>query len=184
MLEGKMRKFFACFAVFAALIFVIGCGGDTDDAQFPECSASSGTPCKDSSSGLIWSARSSSSYTWSNAVSYCDNLTEGGYSDWHLPNINELRTLIKNCAGSQTGGSCAVQDPSCLSSSCYSSSCYCSYMENNGGYYSKLGDDDTVYLWSSSPRSDDTGDAWIVIFYYGYVSYYYKADYSNVRCVR
>ena len=184
MLEEKMKKFFVCFAVFAALIFVIGCGGDTDDAQFPECSASSGTPCKDSSSGLIWSARSSSSYTWSNAVSYCDNLTEGGYSDWHLPNINELRTLIKNCAGSQTGGSCAVQDPSCLSSSCYSSSCYCSYMENNGGYYSKLGDDDTVYLWSSSTLSDNTDIAWGVSFGPGGVDGNDKASYNYVRCVR
>ena len=175
-----MKKIFACFAVFAALIFVIGCGGDTDDAQFPECSASSGTPCKDSSSGLIWSARSSSSYTWSNAVSYCDNLTEGGYSDWHLPNINELRTLIKNCAGSQTGGSCAVQDPSCLSSSCYSSSCYCSYMENNGGYYSKLGD--TGWFCSSS-ITDFDDFAWLVDFSSGDVNGRIKV-FCHVRCVR
>lgn len=151
-------------------------------SSLPECSASSGTPCRDSSSGLIWSAKASSTMTWSNAVSYCDNLTEGGYSDWRLPNINELRTLIKNCPGSQTGGSCAVQDPSCLSSSCWSDSCYCEYMEN--GYYSKLGDDDTVYLWSSSTLSDGTDNAWFVYFNNGYVSYYDKTGNGNVRCVR
>ena len=151
----------------------------------PECSASTTTfPCYDSTSHLTWSKRADTTYTWRGAGTYCDNLTEGGYSDWRLPNINELRTLIKNCAGSQTGGSCAVQDPSCLSSSCYSSNCYCSYMENNGGYYSKLGDDDTVYLWSSSTLSGNTDIAWYVNFSYGYVDFDYKTRSNSVRCVR
>ncbi len=32
--------------------------------------------------------------TWSEAISYCENLTLGGYDDWRLPNINELLTLL------------------------------------------------------------------------------------------
>ena len=30
---------------------------------------------------------------WVNAINYCDNLMLGGYSDWKLPNINELYTI-------------------------------------------------------------------------------------------
>ncbi len=30
---------------------------------------------------------------WASAISYCENLTLGGYSDWHLPNFNELYML-------------------------------------------------------------------------------------------
>ena len=31
--------------------------------------------------------------TWIEAINYCENLTLGGYSDWRLPNINELKTI-------------------------------------------------------------------------------------------
>ena len=57
-------------------------------------------------------------------------------------------------------------------------------MENNGGYYSKLGDDDTVYLWSSSTLSDNTDIAWGVSFGPGGVDVNDKASYNYVRCVR
>ena len=185
-----MKRFLVVFALFAALVFVVSCGGSEDPDQTVDSDQTiDGCGGQEDSGqtvdGKMWSSRSSSTYTWSDAVSYCDNLTEGGYSDWRLPNINELRTLIKNCAGSQAGGSCAVQDPGCLSaSSCRSDKCYCSYMENNGGYYSKLCDDDTVFLWSSSTRSDATHRAWGVGFNYGHVSSYGKYHYYPVRCVR
>ena len=31
--------------------------------------------------------------SWSEAIDYCENLTLGGYDDWHLPNRNELSSL-------------------------------------------------------------------------------------------
>ena len=132
---------------------------------------------------LIWSDRSSSTMNWSSAKQYCEDLTEGGYTDWRLPTISELRTTIKNCSGSQSGGSCRVSD-SCLSSDCWSKSCYCDDRSNNGGYYSKLGDADGIYLWSSSTLSDSTGNAWYVDFRYGHVDDYGKSGNSYVRCVR
>lgn len=163
--------------------------GDTTNenpGNLPDCSSTSGTPCRDSSSGLTWSARASSNMKWQNAVDYCSSYSEGGLSGWHLPTISELRTLIKNCDGTVTGGSCGVAD-SCLSDSCMSGSCYCASMENNGGYYSKLGDDDTINLWSSSTIKgalEIYGIAWVVYFRSGYVFYNSKSSSYNVRCVR
>ena len=31
---------------------------------------------------------------WINAIDFCENLTLASFSDWRLPNINELSTLI------------------------------------------------------------------------------------------
>lgn len=130
--------------------------------------------------GNMWSSKSSSEMDWDDAVSYCDNLTECGYSDWHLPTISELRTLIKNCSATETDGSCDVTD-GCLSSICRNNACSgCDYDESGG--HSKL--EDTGWFWSSSTRSDDTNLAWRVDFYGGGVYDYSKNGSYSVRCVR
>ena len=130
---------------------------------------------------LIWSDRSSNEMNWSSAKQYCEDLSEGGFNDWRLPTISELKTTIQNC---QSGGSlCRVSD-SCLPSDCWSKSCYCDERSNNGGYYSKLGDTDGIYLWSSSTQSDSTNFAWAVGFGNGDVNSYSKSFNYYVRCVR
>lgn len=136
------------------------------------------------SNDLDWSSRSTKSMEYNQAVSYCNNLTEDGYSDWRLPTISELRTQIKNCRGTKTGGSCGVTD-FCLSSNCWTESACCScgpFIGQNTDLRYSAGD--AGWLWSSSTRSDNTGYAWLVHFSYGYVYNYFKSNYYYVRCVR
>jgi hypothetical protein len=49
--------------------------------------------CQDQTSGLVWSSLRNRSLMyngpWAYAVTDCDNLVEGGYSDWRLPTLNE-----------------------------------------------------------------------------------------------
>jgi hypothetical protein len=48
----------------------------------------------DSDTGLMWQDTSDiPKRTYSGAVSYCNSLTLGGYSDWRLPNIDELMSI-------------------------------------------------------------------------------------------
>lgn len=49
----------------------------------------------DSISGLMWQDFSKK-LPWAAALSYCENLTYAGFSDWRLPNINELSSLFPN----------------------------------------------------------------------------------------
>ncbi|MBR4531566.1 PEGA domain-containing protein [bacterium] len=46
--------------------------------------------------GLQWSNIAEDEMTQNEAINYCENLNEGEYSDWRLPNIDELRTLVNN----------------------------------------------------------------------------------------
>lgn len=49
----------------------------------------------DSETGLIWQKTyDETEKKWSDALAYCENLTYAGYSDWRMPNINELLSLV------------------------------------------------------------------------------------------
>ncbi|MEI7529157.1 MAG: DUF1566 domain-containing protein [Elusimicrobiota bacterium] len=54
----------------------------------------------DNRTGLMWitdpstDAGFASTMTWEQALSACENLTYAGYTDWRLPNIMELMSLV------------------------------------------------------------------------------------------
>jgi hypothetical protein len=55
----------------------------------------------DNATGLMWIANPAANppniggtYTWSNAITTCENLTYAGYSDWRLPNVKELQSIV------------------------------------------------------------------------------------------
>ncbi len=49
------------------------------------------------------------------AEAYCANLNLEGFSDWRLPTIDELRSIVEGCDRNAEGGDCQVSDPGCLS---------------------------------------------------------------------
>lgn len=50
---------------------------------------------KDSVSKLEWQDDAvGSTTTWQSAIDRCEALSLGGYSDWRLPNINELKSIV------------------------------------------------------------------------------------------
>ena len=155
-------------------------------AVLPECSATSGTPCKDSTSQLIWSKKAENTMAWQDAKNYCDNDIEGGLTGWHLPNISELRTLVQNCAGTVTGGSCGVIDTgnsttSCLVASCHNGACY-DCASDSSKIYSKF--EDSFIFWSSSTREDAIDRAWEISFTQGSVYGSDKNENFSIRCAR
>ena len=48
----------------------------------------------DSATGLMWQKEYAEYKTWQEALKYCDDSTYAGYSDWRLPNKNELVSLL------------------------------------------------------------------------------------------
>ena len=51
----------------------------------------------DTKTGLMWQDDTlGSAMQWESAIITCENLTLGGYSDWRLPNIRELKSIVDN----------------------------------------------------------------------------------------
>ena len=171
---------------------------DTSDPQSDkDADADSGDPaeqCTTVDGHLWWSSKTTNTMDWLSALTHCENLNKCGYSDWHLPTIDELKTLLKWRRDSQ----CKVSDTdNCLSfTDCWTCSSCCHDCTLGGGgecnyssyyydgRYSELGD--SGLLWSSSVPTEYTHSAWIVNFNAAQV---YNKSKSNttevyVRCVR
>lgn len=166
------------------------CQGDQDDDDDDDDAAGdfscNSEVCIDTDADLMWQNGSDCCYDWEEAKSYCQNLDWGDYQDWHLPSIDELRSLIRDCGGTATGGSCGV-DGSCLTINCWNDPCDgCSA---NGGpaegcYWPSPLNGDCFWYWSSSAVADIEFHAWHVYFNYGHLGYGNVDGRSSVRCVR
>jgi hypothetical protein len=153
-----------------SLALAVACGSSSSTSG-----ASSSQPVEsvwtDPTTGLMWqngSAVGSNVYTWAGAKDYCTELTWAGYNGWRLPAISELRSLIRGCAATETGGPCGVTDL-CWASSCDDAACHgCS--EETGGpglsgaYWPPQIADIPNYYWSSTTVADYDIYAWIVGF--------------------
>ena len=173
--------------------------GDTSapEPTLPECSPSGAKPCIDSATKLIWSSATSQNKKWAEAENRCSELEEGGFKNWRMPTISELRTLVRNCQKTATGGLCKVTDECTASYSSANPQCYnidlCTSTTNaigiercgdqTDGSYSLLGDA-SVYLWSSSEPDEDHDKAWYIYFKNTNILNQKKTLTGQVRCVR
>lgn len=48
----------------------------------------------DSDTSLTWTKEYQISKSWTEAKNYCTKLNYGGYADWRLPDISEMKTLV------------------------------------------------------------------------------------------
>jgi hypothetical protein len=122
--------------------------------------------CSEGLSGVNCENGETGKYTWDDAVSPFKNLAYAGYSDWRLPTIDELKTLL-----------------------------YCSNGVNNRGNCNDGSERPTVnqqafpntkatFFWSGSPYAGDSDYAWYVNFGSGGSYTYYRFDNHAVRLVR
>ena len=154
---------------------------------------------KDPSTGLMWQAKprldemASVFYgymIWEDAENHCANLTLAEFDDWRVPTISELRSLIRGCPATETGGPCGVTD-SCRNRNCFDRSCMgCSHGEgpSDGCYWpSQLsGSCDYYRYWSSTRKTGgEYVDLFCIDFGKGWVTSASLAEGINfVRCVR
>ena len=168
--------------------------GDTSDDDMPDPNT-----WIDPATGLEWQlSPTGGAIVGVAAVSHCQNLTLSG-KRWRLPNISELRSLLRNCAPVETGGVCAVKDSclpcgmasgdTCLQNTCWTeATCDPSSCPNVSGlencYWVKGLEGECSWYWSSSEVSDKPGNLWFVNYAFGKVDSTASSYNVYVRCVR
>ena len=112
----------------------------------------------DGYTGLMWQqATSESEITWEEAILYCENLSLAGYTDWRLPNRNELQSLVD-------------KQPEETSSAAISTSFPDTY---------------ALPYWTSTSHALVPGHAWAVSFAFGQMTPFNVKEHHNyVRAVR
>ena len=178
---------------FCALISFVACQSDDSDSDDdgPEGGEDYGIPdtWKDNSTGLTWQVRQIGTVTWAEAGPFCEKLALAG-GGWRLPTISELRSILKGCASTQTGGSCGVTD-SCISEiECKDSTCEgCDGDEGpyEGCYFNLILQkaSNCDIFWSSTAMEELPNDHWYIDFYFAKTDRPIFQDVSYwVRCVR
>ena len=132
----------------------------------------------DTASGLMWKRCAEGlsgvncengklgEYTWEDAVKRFNKVEYAGYSDWRLPTIDELRTLLYCSKGKDKYGDCneGSEKPTI-----------------NQQFFPNT---EATWFWSRTPLAYYSDSARYVSFYGGYSNVYGRADHFAVRLVR
>ncbi len=110
--------------------------------------------CSDGLSGANCATGTAATATWDNALAYCEALSLGGFDDWRLPNVKELKSIVDVTT--------------------YNPAINITYFPNT------IASD----YWSSTSYVAITTYAWVVYFDVGNASNYGKTNTVYVRCVR
>ena len=133
-------------------IYPVPAGSDGDlekgvASQSPRFTDHGNGTVTDNMTGLMWVKaphdlpNNAGAKIWNNAIDFCNGLTFAGHSDWRLPNVRELQSLIDY-------GRFNPALPS-------------------GHPFTGV---QSVFYWSSAAGEGNTGDAWIVHLYSGFVN--------------
>ena len=111
--------------------------------------------CHEGLSGSSCTIGTATTYIYKEAIKHAENTTFATYSDWHLPNIKELRSLV-------------ARDR-------YNPAINSTLFPNTPTNYE---------FWSSSPSEHHADSAWSLHFSHGYDRYSDRSDNRYVRLVR
>lgn len=171
-----------------------GSGGSTDegddDGAQPGCDGAG--VWHDADAGLCWEhSPSDQPIGFFSAEEYCTELSLAGYSDWEMPTIHQLVTLLRGC--DQSG--CELLDNPHCEDTCYSgcaTDCEPWAGPGQDGCYwaADLGGScDNEGYWSSTSPADHDDGVWRIFFHWGNLDLTGKDDPSEsqqilIRCVR
>ena len=133
----------------------------------PYCDATGYAPCEDPVSHYVWSQVVVNDMDFNvsheDLAVICSELNQGGISNWRIPTIDELRTILSRSDKLKTEGSCNVTDDC---NELFEPECFEEELcmeEDHIGFESDLNDNTFLISGTLAPsKIGEEGTAWIV----------------------
>jgi hypothetical protein len=179
---------------------------DADGNKKP-CDCDYYTSWCDETTDLCWQSPQREAYNYDDigviskdAIRYCEDLVIDGYDDWRLPNIDELRSLVRGNPDTMSEGDCPITEGSGTddydNATCKGAAAH-HEGPGTGGCYWPPGLEGTcdkpdpfalghpLEYWSTNPADNDP-EHWItfVSFESGTTGFNHVHSFGDVRCVR
>lgn len=142
----------------------------------------------DPGTSFLWQKIWVGEWEQSAALAYCQKNQAGlPGSGWHIPTLDELRTLIRGCSDTETEGTCAVGGDCLSEEECWHGKCAgCTFDlgPSKGCYWDDLLAGQCISYWTSSTDASLDAHAWYVDFAKAGVLTGHKANPRGLRCVR
>jgi hypothetical protein len=196
-LKSAVCPFALVESSMSILAFFSCTGGEGSDGGVEPWSCEGESVWEDPETGLCWMREEAklvfpdgdTTYymNWWDATTVCSNLDWDGYSDWRLPEIQELVGLVRGCPSE----SCPVHDPDCLLITC-DDAIQCEECEpregpgEEGCYWpGEMGPECPFYYWSDSTSLPYAELVWTLDFSIaGIYPWNRNVNTWPVRCVR
>jgi len=141
----------------------------------------------DVTTNLMWKKGNHGDVDWQGAQNYCNTLDYAGFTDWRVPTISEMRTVIINCDATTIGGDCLVTDDcNNETATCYDYNVCKSCSTLGTAYIVEEIENKEILLWSSTEvaTSGESIKGWNVYARYGSIFTRAKTDTMDTLCVR
>lgn len=119
----------------------------------------------DSATGLMWMQDDSGEgMTWEEALEFAENKEFAGYSDWRLPNIKELQSIVDYQRAPGTTGSAAI-DPAF----------------HGSNIQNEAGEPDFPYFWSGTTHASVHDGSTACYISFGRAMGYFNGEWQDVH---
>jgi hypothetical protein len=120
--------------------YVLAVAGANTDYGVNDFADNGDQTVSDRATGLMWQKDDYQSVNFEDTVDYCEASTTGGWTDWRLPNVKELQSIVDYSRCPDTTNSAAI-DP----------------LFNATAIVNEGGQTDWGYYWASTTHADYTG---------------------------